>query len=222
MIPTGVAEEIYVQFTPAADGYKYYYDALRIHCEGDKILIPIHAFPVINSKIDELFPKFIDMGRELQIGCAYQKKLQIESNSPVNFEYMIEVTKPHPDIHISPLHGDILGLQTTSIDFIFTPKSYSTAEAEIEIKTTEFDSKPHRISITGSSAPITGPPTQVMAGTRGVTPVSSKRNFTGGMHPISEEDQNQPSLTNLHQPKTLLKTAGGLKGGPVRLAKIEN
>ena len=50
MIPTGVAEEIYIQFTPALNEYKYYYDSVRIHCEGDQILIPIHAFPVINSK----------------------------------------------------------------------------------------------------------------------------------------------------------------------------
>lgn len=69
---------------------------------------------------------------------------------------MIEVTKPHPDIHISPIQGDILGLQTTCINFNFTPKSYSTAEAEIEIKTTEFDSQPKKIRITGSAAPIPG------------------------------------------------------------------
>ena len=69
---------------------------------------------------------------------------------------MIEVTKPHPDIVISPLFGDILGLQTTSIDFTFTPKSYSTAEAEIEVRTTEFDSQPKKIRITGSAAPGKG------------------------------------------------------------------
>jgi hypothetical protein len=51
MVPTGVSEDIYVQFTPAIEqGEKYYYDSIRIHCEGDKILIPIHAVPVINSK----------------------------------------------------------------------------------------------------------------------------------------------------------------------------
>ena len=156
MIPTGVAEEIYVQFTPAQNEYKYYYDSVRIHCEGDKILIPIHAFPVINSKQDELFPSFIEMGKALTIGKSYQKKLQIESNCPVNFEYMIKVTKPHPDISISPLVGDVLGLQTTSIDFEYVPKSYSTAEAEIEVRTTEFDSQPKTIRVTGSATPKQG------------------------------------------------------------------
>jgi hypothetical protein len=56
MIPTGVSEDIYIMFTPTSvnshdplSAYKYYYDTIRIHCEGDKILIPIHAFPVINN-----------------------------------------------------------------------------------------------------------------------------------------------------------------------------
>lgn len=110
MIPTGVAEEIYVQFTPADDQYKYYYDAIRIHCEGDKILIPIHAFPVINSEKSELFPSLIDMGKKCKIGQSYTKQLNIESNCPVNFEYDIEVVKEHPDIRLGPLSGDVFAL----------------------------------------------------------------------------------------------------------------
>ena len=70
MVPAGISEDIYVQFTPN-DEYKYYYDCIRIHCEGDKILIPIHAFPVINSKKDEIFPNYIDMGKHLRIGELY-------------------------------------------------------------------------------------------------------------------------------------------------------
>lgn len=72
MVPAGIAEDIYVQFTPN-DEYKYYYDCIRIHCEGDKILIPIHAFPVINSKKDEIFPNLIDLGKNLKVGETYSK-----------------------------------------------------------------------------------------------------------------------------------------------------
>ncbi len=70
MVPAGIAEEIYIQFTPN-DEYKYYYDCIRIHCEGDKILIPIHAFPVINTKKDEIFPYLIDLGKNLRVDQTY-------------------------------------------------------------------------------------------------------------------------------------------------------
>ena len=91
MLPTGVAEDIYVQFTPAPDQYTYYYDSVRIHCENDKLLVPIHAFPVINSKQQELFPKMVDLGTGCIVGNSYAKQLQIESNCPVSFEFTIEV-----------------------------------------------------------------------------------------------------------------------------------
>lgn len=62
MVPSGISEDIFVQFTPGNE-FKYFYDSIRIHCEGDKILIPIHAYPVINTKKDELLPNTIDLGR---------------------------------------------------------------------------------------------------------------------------------------------------------------
>jgi len=68
------------------------------------------------------------------------------------------VVKPHPEIQVSPLMGDILGLQTTSIDFTYNPKTHATAECEIEVRTTEFDSKPKRIRIVGNAAPGIGLP----------------------------------------------------------------
>ncbi len=101
MIPSGISEDIYVQFTPGNE-FKYFYDSIRIHCEGDKILIPIHAYPVINSKKDELIPKNIDMGSGCKVGQTYTKHVDIESNCQVNFEYSIKELKPHPDIRVSP------------------------------------------------------------------------------------------------------------------------
>lgn len=112
MIPPGISEDIYVQFTPG-DEFKYFYDSVRIHCEGDKILIPIHAYPVINSKKDELIPKAIDMGSGCTVEKSYVKYANIVSNCPVNFQYEIKEIKPHPDIKVSPTLGDIVGNTTT-------------------------------------------------------------------------------------------------------------
>ena len=112
----------------------------------------------------------------------------------MNFEYQIEVTKPHPEIHVSPLAGDILGLQTTSIDFVYNPKSFSTAECEIMVRTTEFDSKPHLIRVVGNSAP---------AAQADLDKLNSMYDDMGGesrgLGTIYEEDQ-------ANRPKTLLQT----------------
>jgi hypothetical protein len=94
--------------------------------------------------------------------------------------------------------GDILGLQTTSIDFTYNPKTYSTAECEIEVRTTEFDSKPKRIRIVGNAAPGIGLPKQTDINSQ----YSIGGNFQKGLNVIYEEDQ--ASNLRAQQPKTLL------------------
>lgn len=54
-----------------------------------------------------------------------------------------------------------MGQRTTNIDFAYLPLSFSTAEAEISIRTTEFDSQPKLIRIVGSAAPFSGQPTDI-------------------------------------------------------------
>ena len=125
-------------------------------------MIPIHAYPVINADYMDQIPKMIDLGSGCTLGQTYQKSLIIESTTPVTFEYEIVVTKPHPEIQIlTPLAGDIPGQQVTKLDFTYQPLTFATAEAEIQLRTTEFDSQPKVIRIVGSSAPFQGQPSDI-------------------------------------------------------------
>lgn len=63
----------------------------------------------------------------------------IESNCPVSFEYEIREVKAHPDIKVTPMVGDILGNTKTEIQFTYNPATFTTADAEFEIRTSEFD-----------------------------------------------------------------------------------
>jgi len=49
--------------------------------------------------------------------------------------------------------GEITGLETTELAFSYTPKTFATAEAEITVRTTEFDSETRTIRIVGNAAP---------------------------------------------------------------------
>lgn len=197
MISAGIAEDIYIQFTPAPDEYKYYYDAVRVHCENDKILVPIHAYPVINSAVDTYFPKRVDLGRHCELGKVYTKQLRIESNCPADFEYQITVLKAHPEIQVSPMQGDIKGLQTTLIDFSYRPRTYATADCEIEVRTSEFDSQPQLIRITGNASQSSGLPKVDLGRAK------SKQD----LNVIQEEEQHvgSSSRRNPLHPKTLLQ-----------------
>jgi len=119
MLPSGTSEDVYIQFTP--DQYQYYYDCMRIHCEGEKIVIPIHGYPVINNEKDQLLPSHIDMGK-VKMGDETSKSLIIQSTTPVTFEYQIEWVQRHPDIQISPLEAEIPGNQKTEIELNLLPR----------------------------------------------------------------------------------------------------
>ena len=59
-IAPGLSETIYLFFTPSE--YKYYTDNICINCPGNKIIIPIHAYPRMNIFVKEYIPKLIDFG----------------------------------------------------------------------------------------------------------------------------------------------------------------
>ena len=48
----GMAMEVEVDFAPTE--WRYYYDCIRVNCGEEKIVIPVHAYPVMNKA---LFPQ---------------------------------------------------------------------------------------------------------------------------------------------------------------------
>lgn len=98
------------------------------------------------------------MGNGLNVGKVYTKTIDIESNCPVNFEYEIKEVKPHPDVKVTPMRGEIFGGDYTTLTFTFSPTTFTTADCEFELKTSEFDSEPYLIRVLGSATPGDGEP----------------------------------------------------------------
>lgn len=201
MIPTNSAEEIYVQFNPT--DYKYYYDCIRIHGAG--IILPIHAYPIINRSKDRLLPKLVNMQDCTVSGGSSKKTLYIECDTPVTFEYIIEWVEQHSDIHVTPLTGEIKAMDKTPIEIVYRPSTNTTAQATFKMTTTEFNSQPCIVRIVGSA-------------TAGSIDVSSKiQNPYYIEDPQSYQDIDEESEHRLDVTKTKSKTL--LRNKPQQYSK---
>jgi hypothetical protein len=143
----GMCEEIVVEFLP--EQLRYYHETLKIHCEPDNLLIPIHAYPVMN---ETKFPSRIDFGK-CPVGKPVTKKVKIECKVPMEFEFQIKEVKSNPSFSISPMSGSIPAHGHTVVEICFTPTLHRTEEMSIEVRVSEFNSKPVVCAITGSSMP---------------------------------------------------------------------
>lgn len=142
-IAPGMSEDIYIDFVPSA--WQYYYDCIRLHTASENLLIPIHAYPVMN---DVVFPTKIDFGKcALSEPCT--RKFKLECKVPIQFEYEFTVIKPHPDIEVFPVKGIVPANSHAPITVKFHPVTIASAECQIEINVSQFNFKPFICTITG-------------------------------------------------------------------------
>eukprot|EP00960_Hanusia_phi_P045297 757153-Hanusia_phi.AAC.7 len=163
-ISPGMSEKIFVQFSPTE--LRYYHDAIRIHCDGENLLIPLHAYPTISPSVslpsaplppgsgDEFvfFPKQIDFGMCL-LAQQHERVLPITSHVPLEFDFSIRVMSAHPDMQVEPLQGTVPPLGQVEVLLIYNPTRMVTAEMILEIRIEQFNFRPHRLSVIGSARP---------------------------------------------------------------------
>ncbi|XP_055061885.2 cilia- and flagella-associated protein 221 isoform X1 [Misgurnus anguillicaudatus] len=144
----GLAYTVTVSFHP--DEWHYFFDNIRIHCEGEEnLLVPVHAYPVIN---DLHIPSHITLP-PVPLGQSISHVIPLSCSCPIDFEFHVHCLRPHEAFTVSPLSGIIPANGKTEIKVTFTPVLYCTADITLQLVISQFNCKPVVWTVTGSSSP---------------------------------------------------------------------
>ena len=143
-IAPGLSETIYLIFTPSE--YKYYTDNICINCPGNKIIIPIHAYPRMNIFVKEYIPKLIDFGN-IQIDSTVSKNISVKNLIDQNFKYKITPMNDCPEIKIDKMEDTFYELKDNLIKISINPKKYGIFKCDYEFQVSEVDFQPYIFTI---------------------------------------------------------------------------
>ena len=143
-IAPGLSETIYLNFTPSE--YKYYTDNICINCPGNKIIIPIHAYPRMNIFVKEYIPKLIDFGN-IPIDSTVSKNISVKNLIDQNFKYKITPMNECPEIKIDKMEDTFYEMKDNLIKITINPKKYGIFKGDYEFQVSEVDFQPYIFTI---------------------------------------------------------------------------
>jgi hypothetical protein len=143
-IAPGLSETIYLFFTPGE--YKYYTDNICINCPGNKIIIPIHAYPKMNIFVKEYIPKLIDFGN-ISIDTSTSKDISVKNLIDQNFKYKITPINDCKEIKIEKMEDTFYEMKENIIKITITPQKYGIFRGEYEFQVSEVDFQPYIFTI---------------------------------------------------------------------------
>ena len=143
-IAPGLCETIYLFFTPGE--YKYYTDNICINCPGNKIIIPIHAYPRMNIFVKEYIPKLIDFGN-IPIDTTTTKSISVKNLIDQNFKYKITPITDCKEIKIEKMEDTFYEMKDNLIKITINPQKYGIFKGEYEFQVSEVDFQPYIFTV---------------------------------------------------------------------------
>lgn len=94
------------------------------------MLIPIHAYPILN---ETKFPTRVDFG-VCALSDTRVKPVVIACKVPIDFEFEITYVKRNPLFSISPMRGIVPANGSITVAITFNPVTLSTEECVVEVR----------------------------------------------------------------------------------------
>jgi len=124
-----------------------YQDSIRLHCLGENLVIPLYAYPTIDSKF---FPSKINFG-SVPLGQESHRTISLKAEDNDCFDFCCSLSPSCSAFSVSPWSGKISG--ESELKITYCPTEFVTSSTKLRITFSTFDRKVLECQINGNCLP---------------------------------------------------------------------